>query len=445
MQSLNDDMDELFRRAGEEYPLNTNGADWNKVLQELHQKDNGLIQQDNKKKNYRYLWLLLLLPMGFIIGRYIGNDNKPNDFTTNKEINRTIEAPKANPNNAGAVTGISKKHENKEPVKVEVKRKEAVSKANNRAGSLPVRKSNKSIGNNKTDVLTITGPKLKPSIKAAIPVESNNNNKSLYSSSKPSTEYFFGIKDRGNIGSGTTTAVDNKMLSGMHSVKIGTRVIDTTKSNTVTKEAPKSLTKKNQNTFSSKLSYSFLIGPDVSTIKLQRTSKVGYSAGFMLGYQLSSKFTIEGGVLWDKKTYYTDGRYVDTARFKLPPHSVVINAEGYCNMIELPVNIRYNFKTEQNQKWFVSAGLSSYLMHKEEYDLNYERYNQAYVKDYGYMNSTKDWFSILNLSAGYQKSIGRNTGISIAPYVKLPLRGVGIGKLPISSTGLYISVSKFKK
>ena len=35
MQYVNDDMDELFRRAAKDYPLNTNSADWEKVKNKL--------------------------------------------------------------------------------------------------------------------------------------------------------------------------------------------------------------------------------------------------------------------------------------------------------------------------------------------------------------------------------------------------------------------------
>jgi hypothetical protein len=35
MQYVNDDMDELFKRAAENYPLDTNSANWNKVLAAL--------------------------------------------------------------------------------------------------------------------------------------------------------------------------------------------------------------------------------------------------------------------------------------------------------------------------------------------------------------------------------------------------------------------------
>src|SRR5688572_7004546 len=64
MQHLNDDMDELFRKAADEYPLNTGTPDWNKVAQGLAEEH---VPEPPVKKTYRrYTWLLLLLPLGLL-------------------------------------------------------------------------------------------------------------------------------------------------------------------------------------------------------------------------------------------------------------------------------------------------------------------------------------------------------------------------------------------
>ena len=39
MQYVNDDMDDVFRKAAEGYPLDTTGADWNKVLAGLEGRE----------------------------------------------------------------------------------------------------------------------------------------------------------------------------------------------------------------------------------------------------------------------------------------------------------------------------------------------------------------------------------------------------------------------
>src|SRR5215207_6767326 len=93
MQSLNDDMDELFRRAAEQYPLNTDGADWNKVMQKLPHSNEELPETGKNKKDFRYLLLLLLLPIGFICGRYLGNNHKDATTPGNKEVSIASEPP----------------------------------------------------------------------------------------------------------------------------------------------------------------------------------------------------------------------------------------------------------------------------------------------------------------------------------------------------------------
>ena len=50
MQYVNNDMDDVFRKAAEEYPLDTRSMDWNKVLTALQQND----EPPEPPKNNRY-------------------------------------------------------------------------------------------------------------------------------------------------------------------------------------------------------------------------------------------------------------------------------------------------------------------------------------------------------------------------------------------------------
>ncbi|RYY96815.1 MAG: hypothetical protein EOO11_12500, partial [Chitinophagaceae bacterium] len=60
MQFVNDDMDEVFRRAGSDFPLNTGGADWSKVARALELPGEEPAPP-RRRRDRRYLWLLLLL------------------------------------------------------------------------------------------------------------------------------------------------------------------------------------------------------------------------------------------------------------------------------------------------------------------------------------------------------------------------------------------------
>ena len=57
------------------------------------------------------------------------------------------------------------------------------------------------------------------------------------------------------------------------------------------------------------------------------------------------------------------------------------------------------------------------------------------------LDENKHYFSVLTLSGGYQKNIGKSFSIMAEPYIKLPLSGVGYGKVKLNSGGLLISVA----
>jgi len=72
MQYVNDDMDDLFRRAAENYPLDTKSADWSKIAAELEKKHDAIKKPDSN--NRKYLWLLLLLPFSFLCNHIFNAD-----------------------------------------------------------------------------------------------------------------------------------------------------------------------------------------------------------------------------------------------------------------------------------------------------------------------------------------------------------------------------------
>ena len=50
----------------------------------------------------------------------------------------------------------------------------------------------------------------------------------------------------------------------------------------------------------------------------------------------------------------------------------------------------------------------------------------------------------VNISAGYQHTLNAHTDIRIEPYLQIPLKGVGVGAMPVMSTGIHIILSHKK-
>ena len=186
-----------------------------------------------------------------------------------------------------------------------------------------------------------------------------------------------------------------------------------------------------------------LFSPDFSEVKEDYVNKVGSNIGFTVSYQLANRFSINSGLIFTRKFYTINGH-----DFHAPPgywtNMVHLDfVKGNCNMLEIPLNVRYDFNRNNNTTFFVGGGLSSYLMKKENYSyffhnngfrplLYYQR--STYATDHNY------WLSVLNLSIGFETKISNSFSFEAEPYMKLPLTGIGFGKVNLSSYGINLSL-----
>ena len=111
-------------------------------------------------------------------------------------------------------------------------------------------------------------------------------------------------------------------------------------------------------------------------------------------------------------------------------------------MIELPLNLKYNFKSGEKVNWFLVTGVSSYFMNKENYDYRYSIYGQQKESNLSVNDNSKIWASVMNVGLGYSHRIGKKGTFRIEPYIKIPFKGVGVGSLPITSSGIYLGFTK---
>jgi hypothetical protein len=177
--------------------------------------------------------------------------------------------------------------------------------------------------------------------------------------------------------------------------------------------------------------------PDFSTVRFQTMKGVGTTYGVLLGYSFNERWAVESGLSLDMKRYYTAGEYF---KKEMPSGYTLLNVDGSCNMLEIPVNVRYNFSTGSRMKWFATAGLSTYLMSKENYNYQYSDGWSTGDSNWSIHKPSQYWFSIVNVSAGFEQRMGKIGNLRLEPYARIPLSGIGTGKLPIVSAGLNIGL-----
>ncbi|MBW8684991.1 porin family protein [Chitinophaga rhizophila] len=201
-------------------------------------------------------------------------------------------------------------------------------------------------------------------------------------------------------------------------------------------------TRKNAAGMKSGFYYGAVLSPDLTTVKMQRTAGLGYNVGLIAGYTVNKQLSIETGILYERKYYYSVGKYFDAKNTNWPPYMTVFDIDGWCNMYEIPLNVRYTFAKGVRNSWYVNAGVSSYIMKTQQYDYSYEYYGEYGKKNWTYHKATADWFSIIHLGVGYERPIGVLGTLRLEPYIKIPTRGIGVGNLPVTSAGLNIGLTR---
>ncbi len=184
-----------------------------------------------------------------------------------------------------------------------------------------------------------------------------------------------------------------------------------------------------------------ITGLDLSSIHFQSV-KPGATMGLIFGYAFNKKWSIESGLLWDTKRVYDNGSYFNPPGYTPTGGITIIAVNGKSRLYEWPVSAKYAIITGK-RSLFTTVGLSSYFMRSENYDYEYMQNNQPGGHNYlSYTKQTKNWFSVVNLSIGYTHKLGGNGSIRVEPYLKLPISNLGVGNMPIMSTGLNIGFTK---
>jgi hypothetical protein len=183
-----------------------------------------------------------------------------------------------------------------------------------------------------------------------------------------------------------------------------------------------------------------MAGLDLSSVKF-KSMKSGNNKGIVAGYSFNKRWSIETGLFWNKKRFFGDGASFSPSNYTLPAGVEMLTVYGNNQMYEWPVNVKFTI-LPKNHSLFVTAGLSSYYMKTESYEYGYQ-FNGQLGKSYSsYKNQTKDWLSVANFSLGYTHKLGEIGSIRVEPYLKLPIKDIGINNMPVVSMGFNIGFTR---
>ena len=184
--------------------------------------------------------------------------------------------------------------------------------------------------------------------------------------------------------------------------------------------------------------FGLTIAPDFTSVNSLAGDKAGSSFGLTVDYQFAPHWYISTGILASRKNYAARAQ-----DYHAPPtfyQGIFGNAsfiKGSFYMLEIPLNLRYDFTVSGNTLFFVSGGASSYLMTSENANLYWQHFNVEMCSPMDHLPIHKtNLFSCVNLSAGVETGLTNSLSLVIAPYMKLPTQRLGLGQVQMNSVGI---------
>jgi hypothetical protein len=186
-----------------------------------------------------------------------------------------------------------------------------------------------------------------------------------------------------------------------------------------------------------------LVAPDFSSVNSMAGDKPGSTIGLTADYQFAHHWYIGSGLLFSRKNFAAAPPNFHPPQDYYSLNGMAQNSmknidfvKGSFTMLEIPLNLRYDFSITGNTLFFATAGLSSYLMTSENCNYFYHSWGQPMTQSKNYPDQPSYLFSALNLSVGVEMGVSNTLSVLVAPYVKVPVRNIGFGQVDLSSVGI---------
>jgi hypothetical protein len=190
------------------------------------------------------------------------------------------------------------------------------------------------------------------------------------------------------------------------------------------------------------LEIGLVVAPDFASVNSLAGDRPGSSFGLSLDYQFVNKLYLSTGILFSRKNYTA------TAQDYHVPYDYYIRnnmhnvdfVKGTFNLIEIPVNLRYDFSVAGNTAFFASGGLSSYLLTGENCNYYFDLFGREASRGFNYKGGGAHLLSAVNLSIGVETGLSNELSLLISPYVKIPTGGLGFGGIDVNSMGINFGI-----
>jgi hypothetical protein len=187
------------------------------------------------------------------------------------------------------------------------------------------------------------------------------------------------------------------------------------------------------------MSLSLSAGPEFNSSSALVGGKRGFSTGITIGFGVAKHLTLLTGLKYSAKDYATDGYDYKFRNERVKP--LISGVDASCAVLEIPVQVSYTVLEDVKKSIDINAGMSSYFMLKEDYTFKYTAESGFKDRFQEINNRNQHFFGVVDLSVAYYIKLKKEKfRLGLEPYVKIPITGVGEGKVNLKSSGLSLKL-----
>jgi hypothetical protein len=161
---------------------------------------------------------------------------------------------------------------------------------------------------------------------------------------------------------------------------------------------------------------------------------------------LSPQLSLTGGIGYSRRTQvFEEADNIEYLSKLKKNFSPIVKIQS--DWLEIPLNIRY--QTRQNIKgtWFVGVGITSYLQWNQSFQSIEPKTGPIGIRfvPVAFENASvnrlhTDFAAALNLEMGWETTLNSRWSLQISPYLRIPMKKVGIEQQAMQSLGLQVGL-----
>ena len=417
-----EDFDMKARNANEDtFPPFENEA-WDKMELLLNQ----YLPQKKDKPRFCFWWLAALIPIGLVASYFLINNHTVR--SPDESQNRTIDKKEKNNSNTSIkilTHEINMKATDHRDVSVSSSPSKIIKEKNQITGSAePLQKpdqNNQFLGkrpSKKSYGKQITTGTRNGDIETVSQNPTANHNGDIVASRNDESKYE--NKEKITINDATSAKY--------------TPVTKDKTPDTFSKAVTKNKKRKDQ------LYITFSSGIESSGTGIDKlgTSQPVYGTGLQYS---RNKIFLRAGLLVTQKLYSARDKDYNRKPGTWMSNVMFNNIDANCKVIEIPMSIGYTIINNKKSAVYVTGGSSAYFMKKEDYQFYFKNTSgNDTTRNANFTNNSSHYFSSINLTVGIEKKISNMLSLSAEPTLKIPVSGIGFGKIKLYGTGVLVTV-----